>query len=94
VLVVLDLDLAGRDEWPANSAIALGALTGNVIATMVRNIPAQARGVMVVPFWIVLWWIPRCDAVGIQKVKRMPHTNLQNTVSTTASQVSPPMSQG
>jgi hypothetical protein len=25
--------------------------------------------VMVVPFWIVLWWIPRCDAVGIQKVK-------------------------
>ena len=24
---------------------------------------------MIVPFWIVLWWIPHCDAIGIQKAK-------------------------
>jgi hypothetical protein len=22
---------------------------------------------MIVPFLIVLWWIPHCDAIGIQK---------------------------
>jgi hypothetical protein len=22
---------------------------------------------MIVPLWIILWWIPRCDAIGIQK---------------------------
>jgi hypothetical protein len=25
--------------------------------------------VMIVPFWIILWWIPHCDAIGIQKAK-------------------------
>jgi hypothetical protein len=24
---------------------------------------------IIVPFWIVLWWIPHCDAIGIQKAK-------------------------
>jgi hypothetical protein len=24
---------------------------------------------MIVPFWIVLWWIPHYDAIGIQKTK-------------------------
>jgi hypothetical protein len=24
---------------------------------------------MIVPFWIVLSWIPHCDAIGIQKAK-------------------------
>jgi hypothetical protein len=24
---------------------------------------------MIVPFWIILWWIPHCDAIGIQKAK-------------------------
>jgi hypothetical protein len=24
---------------------------------------------LIVPLWIVLWWIPHCDAIGIQKAK-------------------------
>jgi hypothetical protein len=24
---------------------------------------------MIVPLWIILWWIPHCDAIGIQKEK-------------------------
>jgi hypothetical protein len=24
---------------------------------------------MIVPFWIILWWIPHCDAIGIQKAE-------------------------
>jgi hypothetical protein len=24
---------------------------------------------MIVPLWIILWWIPHCDAIGIQKAK-------------------------
>jgi hypothetical protein len=25
--------------------------------------------VLIIPLWMILWWIPRCDAIGIQKGK-------------------------
>jgi hypothetical protein len=25
--------------------------------------------VLIMPLWIILWWIPRCDAIGTQKAK-------------------------
>jgi hypothetical protein len=25
--------------------------------------------VMTTPLWMIFWWIPRCDAIGIQKAK-------------------------
>jgi hypothetical protein len=25
--------------------------------------------VMTMPLWMDLWWIPRCDAIGVQKAK-------------------------
>ena len=25
--------------------------------------------VTVVPLWMILWWIPRCNAIGVRKAK-------------------------
>jgi hypothetical protein len=25
--------------------------------------------VMIMPLWMILWWIPRCDAIGVQKAE-------------------------
>ena len=28
--------------------------------------------VIIVPLGMILWWVPRCDAIGIQKAKGRP----------------------
>ena len=36
-------------------------------------IGAVGVGILLYPLWMILYWIPRCDAVGIKKAKeRIP----------------------
>jgi hypothetical protein len=30
--------------------------------------------VFVVPLWIIIWWIPNCDRVGVEKARRRENT--------------------
>ncbi len=54
-----------------------GAKSGVVIASLAATLQRKTKmmsiialiAVLIMPLGMILWWIPRCDAIGIQNAK-------------------------
>lgn len=51
--------------------------------------------VMTMPLWMIFWWIPRCDAVGIRQAKnRIAREPVIMTLAVTAAPSQAPLTSG